>query len=570
MARGQASPVSTPLLRGGAQQRWRIASGLVLFTFALFHFLNHALGIWSIAAMDAAQEWRTAVTRSLPGTVILASALLIHLGLNLWKIARRSTWRLPVWEGLQIALGLSIPLLLFVHLAQMRGHHILLGQATRYSETLADLWNVAAWRQSLLLIVVWLHGCIGIHFWLRLSPAYHRVAPALLGLAVAIPTLALAGFVAAGRQAAAQAALAPPVAAAPAVEPLVSDPVLVGTAWYSAWALLAIVAVTLAGRAAVRLRSRRIRVTYSAGPTVASPVGPTLLEVSRAAGVPHASICGGRARCSTCRVRVEETAGELPPPNAAEAATLRQIHAAPDVRLACQLRPRDDLTVTRLVRLPQERRAMFPAGVEESGVERTLAILFLDIRGFTALSEARLPYDTVFLLNRFFAGAGEATTAAGGWIDKYMGDGMMALFGLNQPPEAACRAALRAAIGIDAALERLNGELKGELPKPLRIGIGVHVGPLVLGRIGHRTSAATTVIGPAVNVASRLESLTKEHGVQLIASAELFATARLEPDAFNTAEIAVRGTTQPVAVVLVPRGQDLRDVLSVGAAHRAA
>ena len=176
-------------------------------------------------------------------------------------------------------------------------------------------------------------------------------------------------------------------------------------------------------------------------------------------GVPHASICGGRARCSTCRVKIESADGELPPPGAAEAATLARIHADPDVRLACQLRPQRDMTVTRLVRPPEQSRALFPAAAEEVGVERTLAILFLDIRGFTALSEARLPYDTVFLLNRFFAEVGEAVTAAGGWIDKYLGDGLMALFGLNEPTEDACRAALLAAMRIDAALERLNGEL---------------------------------------------------------------------------------------------------------------
>ena len=185
---------ATPLLRGGLLQRLRIGSGLVLFTFALFHFLNHALGIWSIEAMDAMQEWRTAITRSWLGSAILAAALLTHIGLNLWKIARRSTWRLPFWEAIQIALGLTIPLLLFVHLAQMRGHHILLDQATRYSETLPGLWNQYALRQTLLLLVVWLHGCIGLHFWLRLSPLYRRLAPALFALAVVIPTLALAGF----------------------------------------------------------------------------------------------------------------------------------------------------------------------------------------------------------------------------------------------------------------------------------------------------------------------------------------------------------------------------------------
>jgi adenylate cyclase len=565
------SVAATPLLRGGALQRLRIASGLILFAFALTHFLNHALGIWSIEAMDTVQAWRTAVTRSTLGSTVLAAALVTHIALNIWKIGRRSTWRLPVWEALQIALGLAIPVLLFVHLAQMRGHYILLDTATRYSETLPDLWNGAALRQTALLLVVWVHGCIGLHFWLRLSAAYRRIAPVLLVLAVLIPTLALTGFVVAGRDAAAQAAATAPAVpdadydyysdyGAPQAEPLISDPVLEGTAWYSAWALIGIVAVTLAIRALLRRRGRRIRVSYTAGPSIVAPVGPTLLELSRMSGVPHTSICGGRARCSTCRVRIEDGAGGLPEPNQAEAATLKQIHAGPDIRLACQLRPRHDLAVTRMIRPPEERRAILP-GVEESGVERILAILFLDIRGFTALSEVRLPYDTVFLLNRFFAEVGEATNAAGGWIDKYMGDGMMALFGINRSAEAACRSALIAAMHIDSALERLNHELQGELATPLKIGVGLHVGPLVLGRIGHRGSAATTVIGPAVNVASRLEGLTKEHGVQIVASAALARQAGLPSGVFPEIVVAVRGTSDPVAVLLIKEGRDLAPYL---------
>jgi adenylate cyclase len=595
------SPASvSPLLRGSLAQRLRIGCGLILFTFVLFHFLNHALGLWSITAMDTFQEWRTAITRSTLGTIVLGAALVTHIGLNLWKIAGRSTWRLPPWEAVQIGLGLLIPLLLFVHLSQMRGHHIMLGIATSYTQTLADVWNNAALRQTTLLLVVWTHGCIGLHFWLRLSRYYHRIAPLLLGLAVLVPALALAGFLVAGRQAAATAAATQAATAAPssssgydeygggyddygggyddygggygAPQPVqaISDAVLDASAWYTAWALLALVAITLAIRALLRRGRRRIRVGYTAGRSVVTPVGPTLLEISRAAGIPHTSVCGGRARCSTCRVKVEDGGEALPPPSAAEAATLKNVRAANDVRLACQLRPQADLTVTRLVRPPEMGRGL-AARAEDGGVERTLAILFLDIRGFTSLSEARLPYDTVFLLNRFFGEVGEAVTAAGGWIDKYMGDGMMALFGLNQPIEGACRGALTATVRIDAALERINAELAGELAAPLKIGIGLHIGPLVLGRIGHRASAATTVIGPAVNVTSRLESLTKEHGVQVIASSELVRTAGLPVDApFPEIAVTVRGATEPVAVRLVARGGDLAPYLGEPRVRAAA
>ena len=567
---------ASPLLAGSVAQRLRIVSGLVLFAFALFHFINHSLGLWSLEAMDGFQAWRTGVTRSIPGTIVLASALATHLTLNLIKIARRTTWRMPLWEAAQIALGLSIPLLLFPHAVPMRGHFDFEANPTRYSATLPDLWNNAALRQTILLLVVWVHGCIGLHFWLRLSPLYRRLAPVLLCVAVVIPSLALSGFMVGGRAAfARQAAVAAEKAVAPAagydgydaapvpkpfVAPTSAELERYGT--WSAWALLTVAFLGFAARRGLYLTHPRLRVSYAGGPTVTSRAGPTLLEISRAAGVPHTSICGGRARCSTCRVKIEEAKQRQAEPNEAEAATLERIHADPDVRLACQFRPRGDISITRLVRPPEARRGPQLAGADVAGVEQTLAIMFLDIRGFTALSEARLPYDTVFLLNRFFAETGEAVNASGGWIDKYLGDGMMALFGLQQSVEDGCRAALTASMRIDEALDRLNHELEGELTAPLRIGIGLHAGPLVLGRIGHRASAATTVIGPAVNVASRLESMTKEQQVQLIASSELMRRAGMPDRTFRETEVTVRGTSEAMTVALIAHGRDLQPHLA--------
>jgi adenylate cyclase len=568
----------SPLLGGTLAQRLRIGSGLILFAFVLTHFLNHALGIFGIGVMEAAQAWRTAVTRSGIGTIVLGGALATHLVLNLVKIARRSTWRMPVWEAVQIGLGLTIPVLLVPHILPMRGHYALDGADTLYSETLPDLWGNLALDQTALLLVVWTHACIGLHFWLRLARFYRRVSPFLLATAVLVPALSLAGFVAAGRDAVepdsglqTAASTTPANGVPPAITP--TDQFLAELQIFLTWLGVALVVAGLVIFAlrAVRRRTRSgIRVGYTAGPTLRTAPGPTLLEISRSFGVPHVSICGGRARCSTCRVRIESASGELPPPNSAEAATLKRIAADASVRLACQLRPQVDMVVTRLVRLPEQSRALQPATAEEVGVERTLAILFLDIRGFTALSDARLPYDTVFLLNHFFSEVGEAVTGAGGWIDKYLGDGLMALFGLNGRTDDACRAALLASMRVDAALERLNGELGSELSTPLKIGIGLHVGPLVLGRIGHRGSAATTVIGPAVNVASRLESLTKEYGVQIVASSALAEAAGLRSDSFPQAVVSVRGSSEAMAVVLIAQGELLKGFLGDEARRVAA
>ena len=101
-----------------------------------------------------------------------------------------------------------------------------------------------------------------------------------------------------------------------------------------------------------RATGAKVEVTYRGGPVLRVPAGPTLLEISRMNEVPHASVCGGLARCSTCRVGVESGLADLPPPTGAEAKTLASIRAPPHVRLACQIRPRQAITVTRLVAPP--------------------------------------------------------------------------------------------------------------------------------------------------------------------------------------------------------------------------
>ncbi len=568
----------TALTAGNFRQRARLASGLVLFVFAATHFSNHALGIWSLETMEAAQAWRTAITRSVPGTAILISALIVHIALGLYKLVRRESWRMPLWEAAQIGLGLAIPFLLLPHIVFTGLAHNLYGYDDRYFNSLNTIWPAVAWQQSALLLLVWVHGCIGLHFWLRLSETYRRIAPYLMVAAVLVPALGLAGFVVAARDVKAVVAQNP----AEAREPLfdMTGPFgafmdrrnrrFLSNLSNRAETGAILVWLGLAGVFGFRLVRRhyaggKIAVAYAAGPTVRTMPGLTLLEISRIHAVPHASVCGGRARCSTCRVKIEAGGKDLPPPGEAEAATLKRIGAEAWVRLACQFRPQANMRVTRLVKPGAARSRRASVDPETQGIERTMTVLFLDIRNFTALSEKRLPYDTVFLLNRLFAEVGEAIQESGGWIDKYLGDGLMAIFGRNETPEQSCRQALAAAQRIDAALARVNADLKAEIGKPLRIGMGLHVGPLVLGRIGHQSSAALTVIGQTVNVASRLEDLTKEHGVQIVTSLAVLEAAGVDAVPFAIETVTVRGSTEPIRVALIGKGADLPEISNSGA-----
>jgi adenylate cyclase len=552
------------LLRGDVLQRIRIGSGLVLFTFAATHFFNTALGLVHLETMHEFQQWRWMVTRSAPGTFVLLAALVAHVSLALFKLANRTTLRLPPWELAQIALGLAIPFFLFPHIVNTRIAHVFFGVQDNYLYELARLWPASAIIQSTLLLLVWIHGCIGLHFWLRLSPAYRAAAPFLLFVAIALPLAALGGFMVSGR----------------AVAQLIEDPKALAqvkqlTAWPDAAASDALAqyrfqvrlgfgAVLLLVAAYIFWRYYRLStlpkmsIKYTGGPTVRVPPGPTLLEISRMHGIPHAAVCGGRARCSTCRVRIDDGVGELVAPTYPEAITLASIAAPKNVRLACQVRPDHSITVTRLLR----PASTGPEGVDvleadAAGAERPLAVMFLDLREFTQLSQSRLPYDVVFILNEFFAATGSAIHTYGGWIDKFLGDGLLAIFGQHHGVEAGCRQVLRATRAIDLALDHVNAKLAAEIGRPLRVGMGIHAGPLLLGRIGYGEAVDLTVVGNAVNVASRLEALSKERDCQIVISADVGKYAGHLDDLPPPTTVNVRGVAEPMQIICVSRGRDL-------------
>ncbi|MEO6408650.1 MAG: adenylate/guanylate cyclase domain-containing protein [Burkholderiaceae bacterium] len=554
-----------PLLRGSSAQRLRLASGLVLFAFAATHFLNHALGLVSLEAMLAFDAARTAVTRSVPGSLVLGVALLVHAASALTRLAARATLRLPAWEWLQLGLGLVIPLLLLPHIVNTRIAALAFGVDTTYPYALTRIWPDAMPAQTLLLLVVWAHGCIGLHHWLRLAPAYRRVAPRLLVAATLLPCLALVGVVTQGREMA--RANADPSALA-ALRTATRWPDAAEAARLADWreasaAVFYAVALGAAGFGALRMlrqrRSMRIPVQYLDGPRVRSASGPTLLEVSRLNGIGHMSVCGGRGRCSTCRVRVLGDADGLSPVEETERRTLRSIRAPADVRLACQARVLGAVTVQPLVRPRHGADAPALAHADEAaGVERELAVLFIDIRGFTALTEQKLAYDVVYLLNHFFHAVGQAVYGTGGWINDRAGDGVLAVFdpAFGGLP-AACRSALFACGAVDREVTQLNARMQSDLARPIRIAMGLHCGRHVLGRIGVGEAMTLSVVGPALNVASRLEAIAKQADVQLAVSVEAARHGGLDPTGLAVQTTAIRGLQNPLEVLLVERAQEL-------------
>ncbi len=243
----------------------------------------------------------------------------------------------------------------------------------------------------------------------------------------------------------------------------------------------------------------------------------TLLQISQKHGIAHMHVCGGMARCSTCRVMVMEHPENILPRNTAEHNLATRLGFEDNIRLACQSTLIGPVTVRRLTLDDQDAGLCMASEQRTTGREAKLAVLFSDIRGFTTFSEKSLPYDTIHILNRYFYQMGEAVLANEGFIDKYIGDGMMALFGMNcSNAEHNCRNAVNAGLQMLTELEGFNVYMKRNFGCEFHIGIGIHFGEMVIGEMGHPSRKQITVIGDAVNTASRVESATKEMGCPLL------------------------------------------------------
>ena len=552
----------------------RAWSGMVLFVYLTTHFTNHALGLVSLETMEAGREWFLILWRNPVGTLALYGALSLHLALVLWSLFQRRNLRMPRWEAFQVVFGLVLPLFLIEHIIGTRMLFEFYGVGDAYTYVVLVLWEFAPEKgvqQTLLLVMAWLHGCIGLHFWLRLKPWYPRCVAVLYSGALLLPVLALLGFAKAGQEVALLARnpdwLEAVIIGLPFPdEAAIAAAIDARTVALSVFAgLIGLVFAARLVRAGWEHRRGVFHLTYPDGRRVRVTSGTTILEASRAAGIPHAEVCGGRGRCSTCRVRVGAGHDTLDKPSAAEKRVLDRVGAPPRVRLACQTRPNRDIEVTPLLpptATPRDARAR-PAHLQ--GSEQEIAILFADIRSFTKFSEKKLPYDVVFMLNRYFRSMGEAVESAGGRVDKFIGDGVMALFGVESNAERGCREALAGARAMAEALDELNKTLTSDLDEPLRIGIGIHTGPAIVGEMGYASATTVTAIGDAVNTASRLESMTKEHRCQLIVSESVESHSGVDLSAFESHQIEVRGRREPLNIRVVPDAKALPEELATGA-----
>jgi len=545
-------------IRGISVRQIRLGCGLVLFAYLLSHFLNHALGNISMDALATGVYYHAGFWQFLPVAVLFYTAALVHTGLGFWALYQRRQFRWKAIEPLQLVLGLSIPALVITHLAGVRLGQTLFGHEKLYPQVLFAYWIVwplKMWLMYAVMIIAWVHGCIGLYFWLRMKAFYQHAAPFLLAAAVLVPTLAMLGLYQAGRSVVDSDSvewraenLSPRQVGTP-----VEQAVLERIEEYFLIGYLGLLGLVLLARGARALNERRggmITLSYGNGRTVRVPKGLSVLEASLRNNVPHASVCGGRARCSTCRIRIIGDYASLPQPSKREAFVLDRVGAGSDpaIRLACQLRPETDLSFFQIF-LPQITAASLrTSSPSRIGEERYLVSMFVDMRGSTKLAEKRLPFDTVFIVNRFLGAVSQAVIECGGRPNQFVGDGELALFGIATSPQTACRQALKAAAMTATNVDELNQFLSHDLREPIRFGIGIHGGEVIIGDIGYRDHIVFTALGDAVNVAARLQDMTKRLACEAILSEEVRMTAGLPPDGLPQQEVAIRGRAGPMII----------------------
>ena len=545
------------------ESRLRLGSGIVLALYVTQHLINHGFGIVSIDAAEAYRKTVGAVFQTLPGLVLLYGAILFHAIIALRALYRQPSLRLPRWQALQLLMGLSILPLLVGHAVSNRGF-ALLGDVDPnyfYVVTSISLKPEFLVKLLILIVIIWIHLLIGLHFWLRIKQNYRRYLPLTYAIAILLPVISFIGIYRMLREASAWLSntdrLDQIYAANISMNPKDVDLLraLEAQAWVFMGVLLILVLIARKLRLWHQARLGSYRITHTEHGNINSLKGLSLLEALRQARIPHAAVCGGRARCTTCRVRVSSGLAELPPANDLEALALARIKAGDDVRLACQLYPHSDLTITPLVMANQTlANTLHSGGVQ--GHEQYVVTMFVDMRDSTSLGERVLAYDVVFILNRLFTELSKALDATNGHYAQFAGDGLMALYGLDpKRKKLACHDALAGAADMLRRVEELNQQLGQEFNETLKIGIGIHGGDAIVGTMGPPSTPLLTAVGDNINIAARLEAKTKELECDLIVSIATLDADGIEYDADSVHQVEVRGRNNQVQVCKFKREQ---------------
>ena len=534
-------------------RRSRTISGCILFFYVFTHLLNHSLGLISLDTMEQGRAiflrfWRHDVL-----FYVLYGALSIHFLLGVYALARRRSFRMSRKEWIRNSCAVLIPFFLASHLSITLWGSRFLGLNDSYAFMIISTYIFDPFGYiilGLMLMLVWTHGSIGIIGLIEFREFYSKRRGLFQGLILGLPLIAYGGYIRASIELS-EASQSNPITILELIsnsnftaeigEKIVSLSDLLQFLVYPI--LLSLFVAFYFIRNLLEKRFNSIQVKYTDGTNINVSRGSSLLEASHKAGRYHESVCGGRGRCTTCRVRVTSSLGELPKPNKIEQSVINRLNFDQSLRLACQLRPETDIEINPLIKLVNHDKQNLRFSNQEnlSGIEKETVIMFCDLRGFTRLSDGKMPFDVVFILNKYFKLVTDAVEENKGRIDKFIGDGVMAIFDKDTTISKNCKNALKGAAMITTYLNELNDELSTDDIEPLRLGIGIHSGNAIIGKMGYGEASTDTAIGDTVNVASRLEQLTKDYSCQLMFSSIVAENAELDKTKLNSVKTKIRG-----------------------------
>jgi adenylate cyclase len=288
----------------------------------------------------------------------------------------------------------------------------------------------------------------------------------------------------------------------------------------------------------------------------------TVLEASLCAGIPHFHACGGKGKCTTCRIIVLEGEENLSMPNKKESELKASINFPKSMRLACQTKvEKEPVKVERVIKGEAEislyvklnYRSLKPIALKPLGEEKYLVLFFLDIRNFTPFVETYLPFDVIYLTRKLFDIFYKTIIRFNGKIIETAGDELYAIFGLGSSINDAADGAISAGRAILEDLDNLNKNyMRVYFAKEFEIGIGIHAGKVIIGEFNFGSELKTNVMGLAVNIASRIQNSTKELNNSFVASEDVIRLSSYK-EASEIRDVHLKGLTSAYKLHLLGR-----------------
>lgn len=280
---------------------------------------------------------------------------------------------------------------------------------------------------------------------------------------------------------------------------------------------------------------------------ISCPDNSTILSATLAAQINHTHACGGQGKCSTCRVSIMDGIENCFPRNEAEKRMAATLNFPEEIRLACQTKIKGNISIRRMVSDELDMDLISEQFSEDSGIalgrQQHLTIVFTDIVNYTSFAEKFPPYDIVHVLNRYYRMMNTIIQEHNGIISDVAGDGILAVFGIENNDNNSVLDAIRAIEGMNQKLADFNEYLKGNFNTHFGIRAGVHYGSVIVGPFDTGAMKKMAIIGDNVNYASRIESANKTFGTKLLLSKEAYQEVeKIYPD-FNVFETPLKGKT---------------------------